>query len=411
MDILVPKNIFLRVKDKFVPDFIEKDKAVASSPTVVYKKLFVACSDTGKSQLPQKYLSAQCKFSVRTLQYALHRLADLGYIYIEHEAGGCNTYVLLLSEHVKQQLEGYDLIDRSDWYPRPEQACTEKISPEQPCADEPADPVAIALQDVQGGYAKVAPPSYNVDKNNKKKTPPTPSPTPQPFRGGSSASSEGTGGGDSVSFTPKKSPTKAAHRPNLHNEFKKLWDAWPVKNDLARARRTFFSLAKTGELPTISTLLASMEKFKAEDSRWKNGYVKWLSNWLRGHCWAEQPLVRPTRKTPQADSISAAQTEEKPLAPNIARQLQHIAACLQAPAPAPSEPAPWITQAVDELCKLWPLGAARVPIQAFFKYRFSANNSCNFTQLFSKAQGYLQEAGQPMALLNWLRIQPEAVYA
>lgn len=409
MDILVPKNIFLRVTDKFVPDFIDNDKAVASSPTLLYKKLFVACSDTGKSKFSQHYLASQCKFSVRTLQYALRRLSDLGYIHVEHEAGGCNTYMLLLSEYVMRQLETCDLIDRSDWCPSPERACTEEVSPEQPRSDEPAAPVAIPLQDVQEGYAKVAPLSYNVDKNSKNQTPPSPSSTPQPFRGGSSASSEGADGGDSISFTPKKKTTKAAHRPNLHSEFKQLWDAWPVKNDLPRARRTFFSLAKTGELPTIATLLASMEKFKAEDSRWKNGYVKWLSNWLRGHCWAEQPLVRPARKTPQTGSIGAAQTEEKPLAPNIARQLQHIAVCLQAPAPAPSEPAPWITQAVDELCTLWPRGAARVPIQAFLKHRLTAGSSVK--QLLNKAQKYVQESMPPMPLVNWLRIQPEELYS
>lgn len=203
MDILVPKNIFLRVADKFVPHFIDKDKAVASSPTVVYKKLFRASSDTGKSTLSQKHLSDRCKLSVRTVQYSLHRLSDLGYIRVDHEAGGCNTYVLLLSEYVMRRLEGYDRIDRSNWYPRPEQSCAKPAR-----VDQPADAPAIPLQNVQGGYAKAAHPSYNVDKNSKNITPPTPFPTPQPFRGGSSASSEGIGGGGFY-FLPKRAkPTR-----------------------------------------------------------------------------------------------------------------------------------------------------------------------------------------------------------
>ena len=44
MNILIPKNVFLRVEDKFVPGFIDSDQAVASSPTLLYKKLLVVCS-------------------------------------------------------------------------------------------------------------------------------------------------------------------------------------------------------------------------------------------------------------------------------------------------------------------------------------------------------------------------------
>ena len=82
MNILVPKNVFLRVEDKFVPSFIDSDQAVATSPTLLYKKLFAECYATGKCRLPQKFLAGQCKFSVRTLQYAQVRLVELGYIHV-----------------------------------------------------------------------------------------------------------------------------------------------------------------------------------------------------------------------------------------------------------------------------------------------------------------------------------------
>lgn len=408
MDILVPKNIFLRVADKFVPHFIDKDKAVASSPTEVYKKLFRASSDTGKSTLSQKHLSDRCKLSVRTVQYSLHRLSNLGYIRVDHEAGGCNTYVLLLSEYVMRRLEGYDRIDRSNWYPRPEQSCAKPAR-----VDQPADAPAIPLQNVQGGYAKAAHPSYNVDKNSKNITPPTPFPTPQPFRGGSSASSEGIGGGDSISCPKEPSPhaSKVA-KADLQALFLQLWAVWPVKNDFVRARKVFFALAQAGTLPPMDELLAIVANYKALDSRWKNGYARWLSNWLRGHCWREQPLVREAKPSPHVQSTpqpSEASPEARAAATLLQSQVEDITQRLQQPIaalPTPDLPS-WLTSTADGLCALWPKPASRTPVQAFLRYLLSSGTTPNTANLLAKAKEYLQESLQPMPLVNWLRYQHE----
>ena len=146
MNILIPKNVFLRVEDKFVPGFIDSDQAVASSPTLLYKKLFAECYATGKCRLPQKHLAGQCKFSVRTLQYAQARLVELGYIYVEHTPGECSSYTLLLSDRVKKLLVTEDLIDQSG---------------------KPSRQVQAPPQNLQRGCANSAHPSYKEDKKKK----------------------------------------------------------------------------------------------------------------------------------------------------------------------------------------------------------------------------------------------------
>lgn len=146
MNILVPKNVFLRVEDKFVPSFIDSDQAVATSPTLLYRKLFAECYATGKCRLPQKFLAGQCKFSVRTLQYAQARLVELGYIHVEHTPGECSSYILLLSDRVKKLLVADDLIDQR-----------RKSVPQ----------IQTPPQNLRGGCAKPAHPSYKEDKREK----------------------------------------------------------------------------------------------------------------------------------------------------------------------------------------------------------------------------------------------------
>lgn len=150
MNILVPKNVFLRVEDKFVPSFIDSDQAVATSPTLLYKKLFAECYATGKCRLPQKFLAGQCKFSVRTLQYAQVHLVELGYIHVEHTPGECSSYILLLSDRVRKLLVADDLID-----PRRKSVSQIQTPP----------------QNLRGGYAKPAHPSYKEDKREKSSPP------------------------------------------------------------------------------------------------------------------------------------------------------------------------------------------------------------------------------------------------
>ena len=276
MNILIPKNVFLRVEDKFVPGFIDSDQAVATSPTLLYRKLFAECYATGKCRLPQKYLAGQCKFSVRTLQYAQTRLVELGYIHVEHTPGECSSYILLLSDRVKKLLVDYDLLDRSEWYPRPA-----KTPP----------------QNLQGRYAKAAEPSYKEDKKEKsaplsphapascKSAPsarkPFPSTTPVP-------NPQAGGWGDS--FSKGKKPGKASGFQTANTLFERFFAAYPRKEAREPARAVWHQLWRRGALPALDHLLAALDRFRASTGWIKEHgrFVPYLVNWLRGRRWADE---------------------------------------------------------------------------------------------------------------------------
>lgn len=305
MNILIPKNVFLRVEDKFVPGFIDSDQAVATSPTLLYRKLFAECYATGKCRLPQKYLAGQCKFSVRTLQYAQTRLVELGYIHVEHTPGECSSYILLLSDRVKKLLVDYDLLDRSEWYPRPA-----KTPP----------------QNLQGRYAKAAEPSYKEDKKEKsaplsphapascesapsaRKPFPSTTPVPNPQAGG---------WGDS--FSKGKKPGKASGFQTANTLFERFFAAYPRKEAREPARAVWHQLWRRGALPALDHLLAALDRFRSSTS-WimaHGRFVPYLVNWLRGRRWEDETPTPPT--TPVA---APAGTPEK--ADQVRRCMQRL---------------------------------------------------------------------------------------
>ncbi len=305
MNILIPKNVFLRVEDKFVPGFIDSDQAVATSPTLLYRKLFAECYATGKCRLPQKYLAGQCKFSVRTLQYAQTRLVELGYIHVEHTPGECSSYILLLSDRVKKLLVDYDLLDRSEWYPRPA-----KTPP----------------QNLQGRYAKAAEPSYKEDKKEKsvplsphapascesapsaRKPFPSTTPVPNPQAGG---------WGDS--FSKGKKPGKASGFQTANTLFERFFAAYPRKEAREPARAVWHQLWRRGALPALDHLLAALDRFRSSTSwiRAHGRFVPYLVNWLRGRRWEDETPTPPT--TPVA---APAGTPEK--ADQVRRCMQRL---------------------------------------------------------------------------------------
>lgn len=300
MNILIPKNVFLRVEDKFVPSFIDSDQAVATSPTLLYRKLFAECYATGKCRLPQKYLAGQCKFSVRTLQYAQTRLVELGYIHVEHTPGECSSYILLLSDRLKKLLVDYDLLDRSEWYPRPA-----KTPP----------------QNLRGGCAKPAHPSYKEDKKEKsaplsphapascesapsaRKPFPSTTPVPCPQAGG---------WGDSSSREKRHT---AVTFQEANGVFECFYAAYPRKEAKEPARAVWHQLWRRDALPALDHLLAALDRFRTSTSwnREHGRFVPYLVNWLRDRRWADETLAAPA-------------TAEPPIIPEKAKQIR---SCMQ----------------------------------------------------------------------------------
>lgn len=362
MDILVPKNLFLRVADKFVPGFIDNDKAVRMSPSLLYKKLFAECAETGSCTLPQKYLAEQCKLSIRCLQYAQKRLKDLGYIHINHVAGECSTYVLLLSDRIKNFLTSSDLIDRSSWYPR---SSPNPLSQTGSSSANAANPP----QNLQDGCAKFAHPSYNEEKNEKNQnTLPTSPPV-----------------------ISKVTPPDAPGGENFSSpDFESLWASWPVKQDKLTAFKAFARLQRGRRLPAMPTLLALVEKFRTSDRRWLKGFAPNLSNWLRGERWNDDILV--ASDSDNIDSSSSTDHAAKPSAfPVITFAPTFVA-----------ELPPDLAEAAETLCHIWPDQPARTPIKALFRTRV-ASGGFNVEVMLRNARTYLRDSQKPVGLLRWLR--------
>ena len=394
MDILIPRNFFLRVRDKFVAEFIDKDRAVPAAPTLVYKKLFAQSYDTGMCKLPQQHLALECKLSVRALQHALRQLAALGYIHIDPTPGECSTYVLCFSQHVRQLLASfaYDLMDDPDWYSRSGQACSpagehtpDPCSAEDvPLSENGTSPASAA----RGGYANSAHPSYKVYKSkNTPHTPLSPLPVDAQTR---CARQHSTGRGG---FSPFASRTAA------QEAFAKLWAVWPVQRDQLRARRVFCSLARAGRLPSVEILLECVRHMLAHDDKWRRGYAPYLSNWLWGRRWDEAAVSRghAGAHLPSSlaqDSSAFDSREERPawadtdvtpkpaLLPDLAQET---------------------TQALENLCQSWP-GATLRPVLAYFRTLLATRQELpDMGSLGAQARTYLQEARSPQSLLNWLR--------
>ncbi|GAB1253102.1 hypothetical protein [Desulfovibrio falkowii] len=377
MDILVPKNVFLRVEDKFVPQFIENDQDTPSSPTLLYRKLFHASYKTGKCTLPQSQLAAQCKFSVRTLQYAQKRLIELEYIRVEHHPGGYNTYVLLLSDRVKRLLAGIDLIDRSDWYERPEE-------PVQPTAPSASEADRTPPQSLQGGCANSADSSYKEDKKDKNSSPLSPLPETPAISQTVTPPDAHQGRGDSF-------PVSSKNYAAMLQAFERLWAVWPVKQDRHRSLRVFCSLARSGRLPSLAVLLAAIQNMSANDDRWRRGYLPNLVNWLQGQRWNDEPIRRSSAHAePAAPSARPDANKERKVFPPF-----------PASAPLP-ELSPAMESTVQNLCSIWP-APSHTPVRAFFRALQARKNTLDTSALLAAARAHLAEAGAASgSLLRWL---------
>lgn len=379
MDILVPKNVFLRVDDKSVPHFIDNDKAVRSSAALLYRKLFSLCAKTGKCTLPQKELAAE-NIAVRTVQYAQKKLEALEFIHIEHTPGACNTYVLLLSSRVKRLLASVDLIDRSGWYERPEKPA-QPAMPSPLHDDQPAH--AIPPQKAQDGYASSAHSSYKEDKKYKNIPPLSPLPETPAMPKAVTPPDAHHGRGDSF-------PVSSKNYAAMLQAFEQLWAIWPVKQDRHRSLRVFCSLARSGRLPSLAALLAAIQNMSANDDRWRRGYPPNLVNWLQGRRWNDEPIRR-----------SSAHAE--PAAPSARPDAKKEHKVLPLPASAPlPELSPAMESTVQNLCSIWP-APSHTPVRAFFRALQARKNTLDTSALLAAARAHLAEAGAASgSLLRWL---------
>lgn len=76
-------------------------------------------------------------------------------------------------------------------------------------------------------------------------------------------------------------------------EFCYLYSLWPVQQGKEKAWREYAYLRARHLVPESYALAEVIDRFKAEDRKWKRNYVPLMANWLRDRRWDDQPDKAP----------------------------------------------------------------------------------------------------------------------
>lgn len=86
-----------------------------------------------------------------------------------------------------------------------------------------------------------------------------------------------------------------SHGNPAWKEFSYLYSLWPVQQGRERAWREYAALKARHLVPESYALAEVIDRFKAEDRRWKRGYVPMMANWLRDRRWDDVPEKAPAK--------------------------------------------------------------------------------------------------------------------
>ena len=148
----------------------------------------------------------------------------------------------------------------------------------------------------------VSDPVSDNDLKDSKDTPLTP-------QGETGVGGEGTA--EDFSDVPPKAPEPEADPPatdtstapqvdTTHGnpawkEFCYVFSLWPVQQGKEKAWREYAYLKARHLVPESYALAEVIDRFKAEDRRWKRGYVPMMANWLRDRRWDDVPEKAPAK--------------------------------------------------------------------------------------------------------------------
>lgn len=84
-----------------------------------------------------------------------------------------------------------------------------------------------------------------------------------------------------------------SHGNPAWKEFCYVFSLWPVQQGKEKAWREYAYLRARHLVPESYALADIIERFKAEDRRWKRGYVPMMANWLHDRRWDDVPEKAP----------------------------------------------------------------------------------------------------------------------
>lgn len=86
-----------------------------------------------------------------------------------------------------------------------------------------------------------------------------------------------------------------SHGNPAWKEFCYVFSLWPIQQGKEKAWREYAYLRARHLVPESYALADIIERFKAEDRRWKRGYVPMMSNWLHDRRWDDVPEKAPAK--------------------------------------------------------------------------------------------------------------------
>lgn len=86
-----------------------------------------------------------------------------------------------------------------------------------------------------------------------------------------------------------------SHGNPAWKEFCYVFSLWPVQQGKEKAWREYAYLKARHLVPESYALAEVIDRFKAEDRRWKRGYVPMMANWLHDRRWDDVPEKAPAK--------------------------------------------------------------------------------------------------------------------
>ena len=381
MKTLVPAR-FLRVRDKFVPDFLFEDTELSRGAGYLYVYLFSRSYYHGVCRVSQERLAHVGKCCVRSVQTYLRELVELQYLEIHRDPdSGRSVYRLLRSPRVLGLIRAA------------EQAALEEVffvPGDTQNLPEGGANFAPAIKKKEEIYISPLSPlpdhPVRASSNAARCMPPSPPARHPHGRGGFLSSRSGEERRRlSLRRTSDDARERQTERTAAEADFERLFAAWPVKKDRRTAERIFHSLRRAGRLPDIDTLLATVERFQREDKHWRNGCPPLLTSWLRGERWHDEPFQ------PQQAEI-------------------RVEAPVTLPRPLPeTRPVPFteaerrgmgeFAAVTRGLRALWPSEGGAIPA-ALTRAKL---RGISLPGLLARAQAFARDAARPVSFGDWMR--------
>lgn len=86
-----------------------------------------------------------------------------------------------------------------------------------------------------------------------------------------------------------------SHGNPAWKEFQYVFSLWPLQQGKEKAWREYAYLRARHLVPESYALAEVIDRFKAEDRRWKRGYVPMMANWLHDRRWDDVPEKAPAK--------------------------------------------------------------------------------------------------------------------